>query len=125
MACNSGPESSTMGSYKNNCTVAGTDNPNDYSDSVIEASCTGGCWATEKTDANEGSSTCSACAGTCVNGCGPCAAECGPKGSCGQGCSGGCTSCDSSCTSCDSSCTGCDSSCSGGCKGTCTTACAE
>ena len=83
MACNSGPQSSTMGSYKDTCTVAGTDNPNDYSDSVREASCSGGCWATDKTDANEKSSTCSACAATCVNGCGPCSAECGPKGSCG------------------------------------------
>lgn len=125
MACNSGPQSSTMGSYKNNCTVAGTDNPNNYSDSVIEASCSGGCWATDKADANEGSSTCSACAGTCVNGCGPCSAECGPKGSCGQGCSGDCSSCQGDCTSCQGNCTGCDSTCSGGCKGTCTTACAE
>lgn len=126
MACNSGPQSSTMGSYKDNCTVAGTDNPNDYSDSVIEASCSGGCWATDKTDANEGSSTCSACAGTCVNGCGPCSAECGPKGSCGQNCSGGCgDGCTDSCSSCTNSCTGCDSSCTGGCKETCSTACAE
>lgn len=126
MACNSGPQSSTMGSYKDNCTVAGTDNPNDYSDSVIEASCSGGCWATDKTDANEGSSTCSACAGTCVNGCGPCAAECGPKGSCGQNCSGGCSSCTGGCSSCTGDCNGtCSGDCTGGCTGTCTTACAE
>lgn len=126
MACNSGPNSSTMGGYKDNCPTVGSDDPKDYTDDVITAACTGGCWATEKEDANEGSSTCSACAGTCVNGCGPCSAECGPKGSCGQNCTGDCSSCTGDCSSCTGDCSGsCSGTCDKGCTGTCTTACAE